>query len=117
LTTSSATISISGLARYIAGAAVIAFTLDFCAQPFGTGLNASGRISLQSETAQPLHIVCSHKGDRLPGGQQTYGQAASGDVTIGNRHYDPRRRHEVTRRDHRASCRNFRMAANLRSVR
>jgi hypothetical protein len=80
----------SGLAPYIAGAAVIAFTLDSCAQPSGTGLNASGRISLQSETAQPLYIVDrSHKGDRLPGGQPTYGLTASGDVAIGNMELRP----------------------------
>ena len=75
----------SDLVPYIACAAVAAFALDYCAGSFGTGLNASGRIGIQSETAQPINVVDrSHKGDRLPGGRQTNGQAASGGVAIGN---------------------------------
>jgi hypothetical protein len=66
-------------APYIAGAAVIAFALGYCAQPFTAGLNASGRIGAQSELARPMNIVDrSHKGDRLSG------QAASGNAAIGS---------------------------------
>jgi hypothetical protein len=80
----------SGLVPYIAGAAVAAFALDYCAQSFGTGLNASDRIGFQSEMVQPMNIVDRlHKGDRLPGGQRTNGQAASGGVTIGDMELPP----------------------------
>ena len=75
----------SDLFPYIAGAAVLVFALDFCGQQFGAGLNPSPRISARSETTQPMNVVDrSHKGDRLPGGQETYGQAASGGMAIGN---------------------------------
>ena len=75
----------SGLGPYIAGAAVVAFALDFCTQPFGAGVNASDRIGIQSEAALPMNNVDrSHKGDRLSSGRQINGQAASGSVAIGN---------------------------------
>jgi hypothetical protein len=75
----------SGLGPYIAGAAVVAFALDFCAQRFGAGVNTSDRIGIQSEAAQPMNIVDRlHKGDRLSSGRQISGQAASGSVAIGN---------------------------------
>jgi len=75
----------SGLVPYIASAAVATFALNYCVQSLGAGLIASDRIGIQSEPAQPINIVDrSHKGDRLSGGQHIYGQAASGDVAIGN---------------------------------
>jgi hypothetical protein len=74
----------SDLIPYIAGAAMLAFVLDFCAQPFGTGVNASDRIGIQREAAQPVNIVDrSHKGDRLSSSRQISGQAATGGVAIG----------------------------------
>jgi hypothetical protein len=74
----------SGLVPYVVGAAVAAFALDYCVESFGTGLNASDRVGIQSEMVQPMNIVDrSHKGDRLAGGQMTNGQSASGSVTIG----------------------------------
>jgi hypothetical protein len=79
----------SGLAPYIFGAAVVAFALDYFAQSFGTGLSASGRMGIQSETTRPLNDVDRLlKGDRLPGGQSTNGQATSGAGAIG--HIEPR---------------------------
>jgi hypothetical protein len=76
---------ICDLAPYIAAAAAIAFLLVFCSDPFTTGSNASGRIGFQNEPAQLVNIVDrSHKGDRFSGGQQTYGQAASGNTAIGD---------------------------------
>ena len=42
--------SASGLVPYIAGAAMAAFALNYCVQSVGTGLNASDRIGVQSET-------------------------------------------------------------------
>jgi hypothetical protein len=75
----------SGLGPYIAGAMVVTLALAFFAQPLGTGVNASDRIGIQREAAQPMNIVDrSHKGDRLSSGRQINGQAASGSVTIGN---------------------------------
>jgi len=75
----------SDLVPYIVCAAVAAFALDYCVQSFGAGLNASHRVGIQSETVQPMNVVDrSRKGDRLPGGQSTYGQAASGGLTIRN---------------------------------
>jgi len=75
----------SSLGPYIFGAAVVAFALDYFAQSFGTGLSASGRMGIQSETTRPLSDVDrSLKGDRLPGGQSTNGQATSGAGAIGN---------------------------------
>jgi len=80
----------SGLVPYIAGAAVAAFALDYCAQSLGTSLNTSDRIGIQHEIVQPMNIVDrSHKGDRLPGGQKTNGQSASGSVTIGDMELPP----------------------------
>jgi hypothetical protein len=80
----------SGLVPYIAGAAVTAFALNYCVQSFGTSLNASDRVGIQSEKAQPMNIVDrSHKGDRLAGGQKTNGQSVSGDVTIGDTELPP----------------------------
>jgi hypothetical protein len=80
----------SGLVPYIAGAAVAAFALDYCVQSFGTGLNASDYVDIQSEMVQPMNIVDrSHKGDRLAGGQKTNGQSASGGVTIGDMELPP----------------------------
>jgi hypothetical protein len=80
----------SGLVPYIAGAAVAAFALDYCVQSLGTGLNASERTDIQREMVQPMNIVDrSHKGDRLPGGQKTNGQSASGSVTIGDMELSP----------------------------
>jgi hypothetical protein len=82
----------SGLVPYIAGAAVAAFALDYCVQSFGTSLNASDRVGIQSETVQPLNLVDrSHKGDRLSAGQKANGQAASGNVTIGDMEPPPAR--------------------------
>jgi hypothetical protein len=79
----------SGLVPYIAGAAVAAFALNYCAQSLGTGANVSDLV-IQSEMVQPMNIVDrSHKGDRLPGGQRTNGQAASGGVTIGDMELPP----------------------------
>jgi hypothetical protein len=73
------------LVPYIAGATMAAFALIYCQQFLRTSFNPSDRISFQSETAQPMNIVDrSHKGDRLFGGQQTYGQAVSGSVASGN---------------------------------
>jgi hypothetical protein len=75
----------SGLVPYFAGTALAAFALVYCAQSLESGLNLSNRISFQSEAAQPMNIVDrSHKGDRLPRSQQTYGQAASSSVASGN---------------------------------
>jgi hypothetical protein len=74
----------SGLVPYIAGAAVAAFALNYCAQSAGTRLTTPERISVQSETAQPMNMLDrSHKGDRLPSGRQTYGRAASDNAAIG----------------------------------
>jgi hypothetical protein len=82
----------SELVSYIAGAAVAAFALDYCVKSFGTGLDSSGRIGIQRETVQPMNIVDRlHKGDRLPGGQKANGQAASGNVTIGDMKPPPAR--------------------------
>jgi len=69
----------AGLVPCIAGAALVAFALEYCA--FGTDSNASGRIGVQIETVQPMNIVDrSHKGDRLTGAQQT---SASDIVPVG----------------------------------
>jgi hypothetical protein len=74
-----------GLASYIFGAAIAAFALNYCAQSAATAFSASDRIDVPSEPARPMNIVDrSHKGDRLPGGQQTYSKAASGSVAIGD---------------------------------
>jgi hypothetical protein len=73
-----------GLAPYIAAATVIAFAMDYCAQPFGTGLYALPRIGAQSESIQPLNVVDrTLKGDRLPG-EPTHGQATSSGTPIGD---------------------------------
>src|ERR1022692_1583565 len=75
----------SGLVPYIAGAAVAAFALNYCVQSFGTSLNESDRVGIQSEKVQPMNIVDRlHKGDRLAGGQKTNGQSVSGGATIGD---------------------------------
>jgi hypothetical protein len=61
--------SISDLVPYIASAAVAAFVLGYCSQPFAA---AAGRIGARTETAQPVNIVDrSHKGDRLTAPDQT----------------------------------------------
>jgi hypothetical protein len=76
---------ISDLLPHIATAAAIAFLLVFRVEPFTTGSNASGRIGFQNEPAQLVNSVDrSHKGDRLSGSRQTYGQAPSGNTAIGD---------------------------------
>jgi hypothetical protein len=73
----------SGLVPYIAGAAVAAFVLNFGEQSAGTRLTTPERISVQSETAEPVNTLDrSRKGDRLPSVRQTYGQAASNNAVI-----------------------------------
>jgi hypothetical protein len=69
----------AGLVPCIVGAAVAAFALSYCLQSVAAGLNAPDRIGVQSEPAQPMHIVDrSHKGDSLSGGQRVNDQAAAG---------------------------------------
>ena len=75
--------------------------------------------AFKARLAQSMNIVDrSRKGDRLSGGQQTYGQAASGSVEVGNVERGSRDgaapwSAAITKR----CCRSFRMAANPRSVR
>jgi hypothetical protein len=69
----------AALVPYIVGAAVAAFALSYCIRSVAAGLNAPDRIGVQSEPAQPLHIVDrSHKGDRFSGGPRVNDQAAAG---------------------------------------
>jgi hypothetical protein len=93
---------ICDLAPYIPTAAAIAFLLVFFAEPFTTSLNASGRVGFHNEPAHPMNIVDrSHKGNRLPGRQETYGQAASGNTAIGD--IEPRPDQTVPRNAPRSS--------------
>jgi hypothetical protein len=82
----------SGLIGWIAGAALAAFALDYCTQPFAAGLNPPGHIGLQGETVQPMNVVNRVlKGDRLRSDQLTSDRAASGAATVDESERQPMR--------------------------